>query len=127
MRHFLRDNGLSITLLACFLVIWFGQAMAGWFVFNDEQMQHGALAVGFGTYLTSAHFVEATAENWESEFLQMAAYVALTAVLFQRGSAESKSPDGPGDSDKPVPAPTDLAPNAPRVLRRMGWARALDC
>ena len=29
-------------------------------------------------------------ENWESEFLQMFLFVVLTAVLYQRGSAESK-------------------------------------
>lgn len=32
-------------------------------------------------------------ENWESEFLQMFAFVVLTACLFQKGSAESKSLD----------------------------------
>ena len=43
-----------------------------------------------GSYLSSGHFVEATAENWESEFLQMSGYVFLTAFLRQRGSPESK-------------------------------------
>jgi hypothetical protein len=125
MCRFFRDNGLSVTLLICFLVFWLGQALAGWFVFNDEQIDHGGFAVSLGTYLTSPHFIEATAENWESEFLQMAAYVALTAFLFQRGSAESKGPDEPGESDKPVPAPQDLAPDAPRALRHTGWIRTL--
>ena len=46
--------------------------------------------VGYVRYLTTGHFVEATFENWESEFLQMAAFVLLTAVLVQKGSAESK-------------------------------------
>ena len=32
-------------------------------------------------------------ENWESEFLQMFAFVVLTAFLFQKGSSESKDPD----------------------------------
>jgi hypothetical protein len=32
----------------------------------------------YGEHLTSGAFVEATFENWESEFLQMAAYVVLT-------------------------------------------------
>ena len=43
--------------------------------------------------MTSGEFVESTAENWESEFFQMAAFVLLSAFLFQRGSAESKDPD----------------------------------
>ncbi len=41
-------------------------------------------------YLRSGHFLEATFENWESEFLQMGLYVLLTIWLRQRGSAESK-------------------------------------
>jgi Domain of unknown function (DUF6766) len=48
--------------------------------------------VSFVGYVTSGHFVEATFENWESEFLQMGAYVVLTALLVQRGSSESRSP-----------------------------------
>jgi hypothetical protein len=40
-----------------------------------------------------AAFLEATMENWESEFLQMFAYVLLTAFLYQKGSAESKDPE----------------------------------
>ena len=40
-------------------------------------------------------FSSAVFENWESEFLQMSAYVMLTAVLFQRGSAELADPDEP--------------------------------
>ena len=46
--------------------------------------------VSVGEYLRSGHFAEVTAENWESEFLQMAFYVMLTAFLFQKGSSESK-------------------------------------
>ena len=43
----------------------------------------------------SGAFVSALFENWESEFLQMGVYVTLTAILFQRGSAESRDPDEP--------------------------------
>lgn len=43
-------------------------------------------------YLRSGGFWEATAENWESEVLQMAAYVLLRVGLYQKGSAESKDP-----------------------------------
>ncbi len=45
-------------------------------------------------YLGSAHFLEATMENWESEFLQMGLYIFLTAFLYQKGSAESKKLSG---------------------------------
>jgi Domain of unknown function (DUF6766) len=55
--------------------------------------------VGFGTYLATGHFVEATFENWESEFLQMASYVLLTIWLIQKGSSESKPLGGDPQKD----------------------------
>ena len=91
MKTFLRNNGLSIVVFALFLLFLVGQAITGFMVNNDELMLHGAAALSFGPYLISGHFVEAVFENWESEFLQMGAYVLLTVYLFQKGSAESKA------------------------------------
>ena len=75
-----------------FLVCLGGQIVAGHRAHNAEQLEHGEPAVAIGPYLGSAHFWEALAENWESEFLQLFGYVMLTAMLYQRGSAESKDP-----------------------------------
>src|SRR5690606_5372316 len=55
-------------------------------------------------YMQSGDFLSALFENWESEFLQMGAYVVLTAMLFQRGSAESRDPDDPDRPDDEVPS-----------------------
>jgi Domain of unknown function (DUF6766) len=99
VRRFWKYNGLSVTLTALFLLFWLAQAISGWHVFNDDQALHKADSVSFTAYLTSGHFWQATGENWESEFLQMAAYVILTRFLFQKGSAESNDPDAP---DNPV-------------------------
>ena len=121
MRRFVRDHSLSIVTLGAFVVIWLGgQAWAGHRAFNEEQVAHGEPTVSFPDYLTQAEFGEATFENWESEFLQMGAYVLLTAWLVQKGSAESKPPDG----DPTVEAdPRDRAhdPDAPWPVRRGGW------
>jgi hypothetical protein len=51
-------------------------------------------------YLRSGHFIESVFENWESEFLQMAAFVLLTAFLYQRGSPESRELEGNPDLDR---------------------------
>ena len=93
MKGFLRDNGLSLVLIALFVVFFVGQAVFGWLNYNDEQEEHHQPQIGFMQYLTTGAFGEAVFENWESEFLQMGLYVVLTAFLFQRGSSESKDPD----------------------------------
>lgn len=122
MRALLRDNGLSVVLFVLFTAFWALQTVAGWSVFNDEQKDHGERMVGFADYLASAHFLEATAENWESEFLQMGMYVFLTVFLFQRGSAESKSPDKKEDVDE---VPSKPGPDAPSPVRKGGWIMTL--
>lgn len=100
MRRWLRENGLSIVLGSLFLLFWIGQSIAGFMEHNAEQQEHGEPTVAYGSYLGSAHFWEATSENWESEFLQIFGYVILTAMLFQKGSAESRKLDGPNPSDR---------------------------
>jgi hypothetical protein len=123
-RSRLRDHGLSIVLLLLFAMSFAGQAWAGWAVYNEDQRQHGETAVGFAKYLRTGHFGEATFENWESEFLQMACFVLLTVFLFQRGSAESKDPDEKEDVDAdPREAAGDRS--APWPVRRGGFVLRL--
>jgi hypothetical protein len=95
MRRLLRDNGLSIALLTMFLLSAIGMIGAGQVSYNEELRQHGADEVSLFAYVATGDFLSALFENWESEFLQMSAYVILTAILFQRGSAESRDPDDP--------------------------------
>lgn len=90
---FLGRNGLSVALVALFLFFMIGQVYFGWQEYNDDQRSHSQPETTLSGYLTTGHFLEATAENWESEFLQMFAYVLLTVKLFQKGSSESKDPE----------------------------------
>ena len=122
MRRLFRDNGLSLTLLAVFLVLLVAQTLAGQHELNAERLEHGNAPLALPEYLRTGHFVEATAENWESEFLQMAAYVLLTVVLFQRGSSESKKPGGNEAVDRdPRQARGRRLADAPGPVRRGGW------
>jgi len=84
MRRFVRGNALSLTMFGLFLVLWAAQSVSGWHTANADNREHHQPAVSYPSYLTTGHFVEATAENWESEFLQMSGYVFLTAFLRQR-------------------------------------------
>jgi hypothetical protein len=100
MKRWLTYNALSIVVLLLFLVFWAAQSAAGYRSYNDEQVVHGNAPVSYGEYLQSGEFIEATFENWESEFLQMGAYVVLTAFLLQKGSAESKKLRGSEPEDR---------------------------
>ena len=99
--RYLRDNGLTIALCSAFLVTLAGMLGAGWLTQNQELARHGAPAIDLVSYFLSPDFQSTLFENWESEFLQMSAYVIMTAMLFQRGSSESKDPDSdsPEDAD----------------------------
>lgn len=109
-------------LVVLFIACLAGQAYAGFRHDRNERRDHGRPSISFTDYLGTHAFLEATAENWESEFLQMAAYVWLTVFLYQKGSAESKDPDKPAEVDR---APDPARPGAPSVVRRGGLALRL--
>lgn len=120
-----KDNSLTIVLLAVFLATLLGQALTGWASNNQSRMEHGQTAISVLAYLPTGEFLSTLFENWESEFLQMSAYVFLTAWLIQRGSGESKDPDADGEEDAAEAAtPDDLKPRLARtrpgsVVRRL--------
>jgi hypothetical protein len=99
VQRILRENSLTVVMFVLFVLSLAGQSAAGYAEFNDDRQQHGQTAVRFNEYLASGHFVEAVFENWESEFLQMAIFVWLTAFLRQKGSPESKKLEGKEDVD----------------------------
>jgi hypothetical protein len=90
---FLYRNGLSIAFLILFLTSLLAQAYMGWHEHNDFLNTHHQSSTSFAAYLGSGHFIQATFENWESEFFQMALFVIFTIFLRQRGSSESKKDD----------------------------------
>jgi uncharacterized protein (DUF486 family) len=123
MRRVLHDNALSLTMFALFLVFLVAQSVAGYLNNNSENEEHRQPPESYPEYLTSGSFVEATFENWESEFLQMGAYVLLTAFLIQKGSPESKKPDG--DEVDADPRKERDNPQAPGPVHRGGLVLTL--
>lgn len=104
-----KRNGLSIVLfllLACFLG---GQIWTGYLDHNNELAEAHRASLDLWGYLHSGHFVSATFENWESEFLQMGMYVVLTVTLRQKGSAESRPIDPEQEQDRIESGPTPWA------------------
>ena len=120
MPKWLRENGLSIVMFSLFAIFLAGQGVTGWRSFNSAREDHDEQTVSFGSYLTTGHFVEATFENWESEFLQMGAFVVLTVWLVQKGSAESKPVSGDPELDTDPRALRDKD-DAPGPVRSGGW------
>jgi hypothetical protein len=123
MRRVLRNNALSLTMFGMFLVFLVAQSFAGFRSNNNDNQEHGQPRESYTEYLASGAFVEATFENWESEFLQMGVYVLFTAWLIQRGSPESKDPEGE-ESDADPRTERDN-PDAPGPVRRGGLALTL--
>jgi hypothetical protein len=125
MRRLLRENGLSIVWLGLFFVtLIFGQSVVGHREYNNDQKDHRQPQITYAEYIVSPHFVEATMENWESEFLQMFLFIVLTVFLYQKGSAESKKLDEEEEVDRD-PRRSKNKKDAPWPVRRGGLALRL--
>jgi hypothetical protein len=89
-RTGLYSNSLLIVMAIIFFGSWFAQSVTGWTEFNAQQADHHEQALSWLSYIGSADFWEATLQNWQSEFLAIGSFVAITVFLRQRGSPESK-------------------------------------
>jgi hypothetical protein len=119
MRRICYENGLSLVLFGLFVGCAVGQSVMGYYKYNEERQAHRQGPVSYRAYLGTGHFLEALAENWESEFLQMGAYVLLTIFLRQKGSPESKKLEGQEAVDE-NPRQSPARAQAPWPVRRGG-------
>ncbi|MET4093759.1 DUF6766 family protein [Arthrobacter sp. UYCu712] len=119
MGKWVKEHGLLLANVGLFVAFFGGMVFSGAAAYSEDQVTHGESAVSVLEYLGTGAFLEATFENWESEFLQMGMYVVLTVFLFQRGSSESKpmGTDAPQDED---PRDAPLKASTPWPVRRGG-------
>jgi hypothetical protein len=110
LRNLVSNYSLSLTLAALFLVSWVAQFVFEWIHFRDEAQEHGS---SFQFWEFFPGFWQSTLENWQSEFLQLFAFVTLTAFLIHRGSPESK------DGDEEMQAKLDAIQEELKELRRV--------
>lgn len=115
--RFFHQNSLSIALIFIFFIILIAQFMVGWHEYNHILENAAAPPIDFWKYLQTGHCWQATFENWESEFLQMFAYVLMTVYFRQKGSSESK----PVDKKSPVDRKPHPHPKAPWPVKKGGW------
>jgi hypothetical protein len=118
MRKFFRNNGLSIVFVALFVIALIGQFFSGLIEYNKERQDEGQPPIPASSYMSSGHFIQATFENWESEFLQMALFVILTISLRQKGSSESKKCEGKEEVDR---EPSAKRKGAPWPVKKGGF------
>jgi prolipoprotein diacylglyceryltransferase len=78
-----------------FLISFFLHGLGGRAEYNEDQLLHGQPAVSFCGYFGTSRFWFESFQNWQSEFLAIAAMVILTIWLRQKGSPESKPVDAP--------------------------------
>ena len=122
--HWILDRSLTLVMLGLFVVFAVAQALTGWHAHNADLVEHGRTVLSLRDYLASGHLWEAIFENWESEFLQMAAFVTFTTVLYQVGSPESRRP-GVKELVDADPRRFRDEPDAPWPVRRGGWVLAV--
>jgi uncharacterized protein DUF6766 len=92
----LYENSLSLAFLLFFLISITMHAVSGAGVYNDEQAAHGQPEhLSALEYAGTSRFWFESFQNWQSEFLAIAAMVVLSIFLRQRGSPESKPVDTP--------------------------------
>jgi len=93
MKRLWRDYGLSITLAILFLGSFVGHTIAGWFEYSADQKAHGSQPTLLGDDGYGWVWAEWTLQNWQSEFLELTAFVVLSSFLIHKGSPESKDGD----------------------------------
>ena len=118
MHKFIRNNSLSLVFFLLFLFSIAGQVFSGNKHYNEQQEEEGLPSASLTAYLHTGHFLQATFENWESEFLQMALFVFLTVFLRQKGSSESKDTESKEETDR---EPSPRRRGAPWPVRSGGW------
>jgi hypothetical protein len=94
-------RGLGYAIALLFVLAWLVHLFTGWQEFVAEQAAHGEMAAVWGEDGYAWTWLARSFENIMSEFLQLAAFVVLTAFLIFEGSAESK------DSDERLEAKVD--------------------
>jgi hypothetical protein len=88
-------RSLSLAFLLLFFLALSIHAVAGAGEHNRQQQLHGQPAISTLEFLKTSEFWFQSLQNWQSEFLGIAAMVLLAIWLRQEGSPESKDVNTP--------------------------------
>jgi hypothetical protein len=98
LRLTVYSNSLGLVMGVIFCLSWLAQSVAGRAAYNAQQLSQREDPVSWTGYIASPDFWSRTLQNWQSEFLAVAAMAALSIYLRQRGSPESKPVGRPHSS-----------------------------
>lgn len=102
MSQWFYAHSLLIVMTTLFFLTWAGQSLSSWREFNDDEMMHHQDVLTWSQYIGSSDFWERTFQNWQSEFLAVAAMAIFTVFLRERGSPESKRLDASHEANAPT-------------------------
>ncbi|MGC4938170.1 DUF6766 family protein [Kribbella sp. DT2] len=91
----LYENSLAIAFGLCFLLSIWLHAVTGARAYSQDQQLHGGEAVTAAQYLGTSQFWFESFQNWQSEFLAVAAIIGGSIYLRQRSSSQSKPVHAP--------------------------------
>ena len=91
----LYEHSLGLAFILLFLLSWIGHALGGFSDYAADEALHHQPEPTFTNYVTSSRFWFESFQNWQSEFLAIAAMVWLAVYLRQRWSPESKPVHAP--------------------------------
>jgi hypothetical protein len=89
------EHSLSIALLALFALSFALHVAAGAAEYSADQAGHGGEPVSPVAYLGTAQLWFESFQNWQSEFMSIAALAVLSIFLREKGSSQSKPVDAP--------------------------------
>ena len=81
----LYEHSLAIAFFVLFFASWALHAMGGAKAFNEEQLQHGEAAISVWRYATTSQFWFESMQNWQSEFIAVAAISGVVNFLAPEG------------------------------------------
>jgi len=91
----LYENSLAIAFgVVFFLSLWL-HAVTGAHAYSEDQQLHGGSAVTVWQYFGTSQFWFESFQNWQSEFLAVAAIIGGSVYLRQRKSSQSKPVHAP--------------------------------
>ncbi|MET7279286.1 DUF6766 family protein [Kribbella sp. NPDC005582] len=91
----LYENSLAIAFGIVFFLSFWLHAVTGAGAYSEDQQLHGGEAVTAWQYLGTSQFWFESFQNWQSEFLAVAAIIGGSVYLRQRKSSQSKPVHAP--------------------------------